>query len=128
MARRKKAVTGLISEMKAQIELAKDPNILVFTPLGGLGPVDIVIEKNKIVSIHNVGNPGVPINPSRRPKAKAGDKELDVSGQYLLPGFIDMHAHIGGSDQGTTPEYVFKLWMAHGITSIREPGSFNGLD
>ena len=42
MARRKKAVTGLISEMKAQIELAKDPNILVFIPLGGLGPVDIV--------------------------------------------------------------------------------------
>ena len=42
MARRKKAITGLISEMKAQIELAKDPNILVFTPLGGLGPVDIV--------------------------------------------------------------------------------------
>jgi hypothetical protein len=33
MARRKTAVTGLISEMKAQIELAKDPNILVFTPL-----------------------------------------------------------------------------------------------
>ena len=28
--------------MKVQIELAKDPNILVFTPLGGLGPVDIV--------------------------------------------------------------------------------------
>ena len=42
MARRKKAITGLISEMKVQIELAKDPNILVFTPLGGLGPVDIV--------------------------------------------------------------------------------------
>ena len=29
MARRKKAITGLISEMKVQIELAKDPNILV---------------------------------------------------------------------------------------------------
>ena len=42
MARRKKAITGLISEMKVQIELAKDPNILVFIPLGGLGPVDIV--------------------------------------------------------------------------------------
>ena len=40
MARRTKAITGLISEMKAQIELAKDPNILVFTPLGGLGPVE----------------------------------------------------------------------------------------
>ena len=42
MARRKKAITGLLSEMKTQMELAKDPNILVFTPLGGLGPVDIV--------------------------------------------------------------------------------------
>ena len=42
MARRKKAVTGLVSELTAQLNLAKDPNILVFIPLGGLGPVDIV--------------------------------------------------------------------------------------
>ena len=42
MARRKKAVTGLINELAAQIDLAKDPNILVFTRLGGLGPIDIV--------------------------------------------------------------------------------------
>ena len=93
-----------------------------------IGPVDIIIEDNIITSIHNVGNPGIPINANRRPKAKTGDKELDVFGQYILPGFIDMHAHIGGSEPGTTPEYVFKLWMAHGITSIREPGSFIGLD
>ena len=42
MARRKKAVTGLINELAAQLDFAKDPNILVFTPLGGLGPIDIV--------------------------------------------------------------------------------------
>ena len=42
MARRKKAVTGLMSELSAQLNIAKDPNILVFTPLGGLGPIDIV--------------------------------------------------------------------------------------
>ena len=42
MARRKKAVAGLISELSAQLNIAKDPNILVFTPLGGLGPIDIV--------------------------------------------------------------------------------------
>ena len=34
MARRKKAVTGLINELAAQLNLAKDPNILVF--LAGL--------------------------------------------------------------------------------------------
>ena len=42
MARRKKAVTGLTSELKAQLRLAEDPNLIVFTPVGGLGPIDIV--------------------------------------------------------------------------------------
>ena len=42
MARRKKAVTGLTSELKAQLRLAEDPNLIVFAPVGGLGPVDIV--------------------------------------------------------------------------------------
>ena len=46
---------------------------------------------------------------------------------YVLPGFIDMHGHIGGTSQGADPEYVFNLWMAHGITTIREP-SGRGLD
>ena len=40
--RRKKAIVGLTTELKAQLRLAEDPNILVFTPLGGLGPIDIV--------------------------------------------------------------------------------------
>ena len=42
MGRRKTAVKGLINELAAQLDFAKDPNILVFTPLGGLGPIDIV--------------------------------------------------------------------------------------
>jgi hypothetical protein len=42
MAKRKTATVGLIGELSVQIKLAKDPNILVFTPLGGLGPVDII--------------------------------------------------------------------------------------
>ncbi len=40
--RRVKAIAGLTTELTAQLRLAKDPNLLVFTPLGGLGPVDIV--------------------------------------------------------------------------------------
>ena len=39
-----------------------------------------------------------------------------------------MHGHIGGDEQGTPAEYVFKLWMGHGITTVREPGCGNGLD
>jgi hypothetical protein len=39
-----------------------------------------------------------------------------------------MHGHIGGKAQGVHAEYVFKLWMAHGITTIREPACGNGLE
>jgi hypothetical protein len=92
-----------------------------------VGPVDIIVEKNRIVSINNVGNPGVAIDASRRPKLKADGKELNCEGMYLMPGFVDMHGHIGGTAQGTPAEYVFKLWMAHGITTIRDPSCGNGL-
>jgi hypothetical protein len=85
------------------------------------GPVDIVVENNTIVRIEVVGYPGVEIKESSRPKLKKGGTELDANGMYLLPGFIDMHGHIGGAAQGASPEYVFKLWMAHGVTSVRQP-------
>lgn len=91
------------------------------------GPMDIVIENDRITQMVNVGNPGVPIKSTRRPIANQGDRELDITGQYVLPGFIDMHGHIGGSADNIPAEYVFKLWLAHGITTVREPGSFNGI-
>ena len=92
-----------------------------------LGPVDILVEKNRITQIQAVGYPGVPINENRRPKADDKTKVMDLTGHYLMPGLIDMHGHIGGSGQGTPAEYVFKLWMAHGITTVRDPSAGNGL-
>jgi len=92
------------------------------------GPMDIVIENDIITRIVSVGHPGVPILDKKRPKADKNTKEMDLTGYYVLPGFVDMHGHIGGSADNIPAEYVFKLWLAHGITTVREPGSFNGLD
>lgn len=92
------------------------------------GPVDIVIEDDRIVNVVSVGYPGVPVDDEDRPEAGDDDRVMDLSGHYVLPGFVDMHGHIGGVSQGTPAEYVFKLWMAHGITTVRDPGSGNGLD
>ena len=92
------------------------------------GPVDIVIEGNRISRIVNVGSPGALIPDAHRPQADRETRDMDLTGYYVLPGFVDMHAHIGGSADDIPAEYVFKLWLAHGITTIREPGSFNGLD
>jgi len=89
------------------------------------GPVTIVIEKNRIARIQGAGVPGMPIKPA--PKAKEGQKVMDLRGMYILPGFIDMHEHIG-STKGIPAEYVYKLFMGHGITTIREVGTRNDLD
>lgn len=92
-----------------------------------LGPVDVVVENDKIAEVRVVGYPGVAINNSRRPALKQGGKEIDAAGMFLLPGFVDMHGHIGGAEQGADWDYVFSLWLAHGITTVREP-SGRGLD
>ena len=42
MANRTTNIAGLIQELKVQLRLANNPNMIVFTPLGGNGPVDIV--------------------------------------------------------------------------------------
>ncbi len=92
------------------------------------GPVDIVVEENIIKNIVNVGYPGVPIKEKSRPVLQAGGKELDCEGMYLMPGLVDMHGHIGGLSQGADAEYVFKLWLSHGITTVRDPACGNSLD
>jgi imidazolonepropionase-like amidohydrolase len=90
-----------------------------------MGPCDIVVEGNRIREVRLVGNPGVAINEGSRPKDAT--KEIDGSKLWVLPGFVDMHGHPGGTEQGTSAEYVFKLWMAHGVTTVRDPGSGNGV-
>ena len=84
------------------------------------GPVDIVIEGDRIAEIRSVGYPGVEINESRRPEP--GTREIDWQGKWVLPGFIDMHAHTGGPGKAPQAEYVYKLWMGNGITTSRGVG------
>jgi len=86
---------------------------------GGMprGPVDIVIEKNRIVDIQTVGTPKLPIDESKRPKGAT--KEINASGKYVMPGIIDLHIHTGSETTAPEAEYIYKLWLAHGITTVR---------
>lgn len=81
------------------------------------GPADIVIEGNKIVEIRQVGVPMVPIKDSDRPQGAT--KEIDAHGAYVMPGLINLHAHVGEAKKSPNAEYPYKLWLAHGITTIR---------
>ena len=85
------------------------------------GPTDIVIEQNRIVELKSVGSPHVEIDESKRPNGAT--KELDATGMFVMPGFVDLHTHTGGVPKAPQAEYVYKLWMAHGVTTTRDAGA-----
>ncbi len=97
------------------------------------GPMDIVVQGTTIAAIR----PASPIDEFGTGRVAAGerpepgyDRVIDATGKYVIPGIIDMHGHIQFSRNGEPMprDYVYKLWLAHGITTIREPGSGEGID
>jgi imidazolonepropionase-like amidohydrolase len=81
------------------------------------GPVDIVVVNNRINAIRSAGTPGVPLKPNREPQN--ADLEIDATGMYVLPGLVDLHVHAGGQPKNPDAEYPYKLWLAHGVTTVR---------
>jgi dihydroorotase-like cyclic amidohydrolase len=86
------------------------------------GPVDIVIVNDRISEIVTIGAPGRIEEDKRPPK---GGREIDMTGFYVMPGFINSHVHLLSLNdpQKTPTDYILKLWLINGITSVRELGS-----
>ena len=86
------------------------------------GPKDIVIENNLISDV-------IPLDPVAANRGSRGaaqaDAVIDATGKYVLPGLINAHAHLqeerGGKPQPL--EYELNIWLACGITAIRDVGS-----
>jgi cytosine/adenosine deaminase-related metal-dependent hydrolase len=90
------------------------------------GPYDIVLENGMITQM-------VALDPvalsrgsgsSRRPAVNGG-VEIDAKGKYVLPGLINVHAHMQDERAGVPQpiDYEFKIWLACGITAVRDVGS-----
>lgn len=87
------------------------------------GPFDIVIENDTITQI--IGIDPVAVKEGRARRQEKGDLDIDATGKYVLPGFINLHAHTHDERGGAAMpvEYCQKLWLACGITTVRDLGS-----
>ncbi len=86
------------------------------------GPKDILIEGNLISRIVPLDPVALKQGTQKRPEAAV---EIDAAGKYVLPGLINSHAHLQDERAGIPMpfEYQLKLWLASGVTTIRDVGS-----
>ena len=113
-----------ISGKRAESLVIRNAIIVDGSGTPAIGPADIVIRGNRIAQIAWLDPVSVANGSAKRPAAAT---EIDAAGKYVLPGLINGHAHVQ-DERGGIPQpldYELKIWLASGITSVREVGANN---
>ncbi len=76
---------------------------------------DIVVENNRIVAIGKSGEVKVPKDAHL----------IDGRGKTIMPGIVDVHAHMGNSGNGVSPQQQWSYYagLAFGTTTTHDPSS-----
>jgi len=63
------------------------------------------------------------IGPSNSVSIPRTTKTVDARGKFLIPGLVDMHAHLTGAGEPTgSREFILPLLLSNGITTVRDMG------
>ena len=82
------------------------------TGIGVIERGDIVITNNRIVEV----------GPSGQVRIPAGAKTIDVAGKTIMPGLVDIHAHIWPAwNIHKTQVWEYLANLAFGVTTTRDP-------
>jgi imidazolonepropionase-like amidohydrolase/Tol biopolymer transport system component len=75
----------------------------------------VLIERNRITAV----------GPRAQVQIPAGAHTVDVSGGWIMPGIVDVHAHGGTGSSGITPRshWGFQANLAFGVTTVHDPSN-----
>jgi imidazolonepropionase-like amidohydrolase/Tol biopolymer transport system component len=75
----------------------------------------VVVKDNRILAVGKTGEVQVP----------AGAKVIDCAGKTIMPGIVDVHAHLGTFRQGLSPQRQWSYYanLAFGVTTTHDPSS-----
>ena len=120
---REETATSL--EIRFEKELDRPRGLTALThatvlPMDGKEPMEdatIIIDGNQIQSV--VQNGSVPV----------GAKELDLSGKTVIPGLIDVHAHLHYGSGDILPEqpWQYDVNLDFGVTTVQDPSASTDL-
>jgi imidazolonepropionase-like amidohydrolase/Tol biopolymer transport system component len=76
---------------------------------------DVVIEGDRITQVAPAGGARVP----------QGARVVDVSGRTIIPGLVDVHAHMGYLALDITPQRLWQYYanLAYGVTTTHDPSA-----
>jgi imidazolonepropionase-like amidohydrolase len=83
---------------------------------------DRVIENGTVVV---VANRITAVGPADSVSVPSGATRIDVSGRTIIPGIIDVHAHVGSESAGILSEqnWRFVANVAYGVTTSHDPSN-----
>ncbi len=92
------------------------PAVTVVNPGETSFRADILVKEGLIVDIRTVGE----FRPEGFPVMNA------CAGKYLMPGLIDMHAHLPSDNVLQLTPHFMRMSLSHGVTGLREAGDVDG--
>lgn len=87
--------------------LIRNVTLIDGTDAGARPGMSVAVRRDRIVAV----------GPAERLEVAEGAARIDGTGKYLVPGLWDMHVHVAGYG-----ERSFPLFLANGVTTIREMG------
>jgi imidazolonepropionase-like amidohydrolase/Tol biopolymer transport system component len=75
----------------------------------------VVVDRNRIVAVGPAASVAVP----------AGARRVDVAGKWIMPGIVDVHAHVSTGSSGIVPQahWPYLVNLAFGVTTMHDPSS-----
>ncbi len=96
-------------EEVSQIYVITNVNVIPMTTEQILENHTVVIEDGRITGV----------TPSAEANSPDNAEEIDGRGRYIIPGLTEMHGHIPGEDRPQYGEDVLFLYIANGVTTVR---------
>jgi imidazolonepropionase-like amidohydrolase len=108
-------VTNAQRRRKSQSNINPPPRVIVIRnvtviPATGSPPIT---NATVVIRGEHIGS----IGPSAETVVPAGARVIDGTGKFLVPGFIEMHAHVS-----KTRASALGLFVANGVTTVRDVG------
>ncbi len=99
---------GVMAITNARILTIDDKNTVIENGL-------ILIEENRITHVGTMDSRPIP----------SGAKTFDAAGKTVMPGLVDVHAHLGTWRSQASPQkqWTYYANLAYGVTSTHDPSS-----